>query len=218
MNYNLKPTLFSQIKWLVQTSLEFHQGHIHLKNIQPCVTVFGSARFDENTKFYKQTEALGRELAKAGFTVLTGGGPGLMEAANRGAKEANGPSIGCNIKLAHEQYGNAYTDKNITFKHFFVRKVMLVKYSCAFVVAPGGFGTLDELFEVVTLIQTKKIKNSKVVLMNSDYWLPLIKFAKVSMETSGSINQFDLDILQVIDDPKDIVNYLTNHHQSRKAA
>jgi uncharacterized protein (TIGR00730 family) len=144
-----------------------------------------------------------------------------MEAANRGAHEQSGISIGCNIKLAHEQTPNPYTTHSLCFKHFFVRKVMLVQYSDAFVVAPGGFGTLDELFEVVTLIQTRKIKNVKVILMNSKYWLPLFSFARESMHANGAINIFDLSIFKIVDEPHEIISILLSKddlQEQKKAA
>ena len=201
-----KFNFIQQLIWTLKTGREFFQGHDKLKGIGPCVTVFGSARFDESSAYYQEARVLGQELAKAGFAVMTGGGPGIMEAANRGAHDLAGVSIGCNIKLPHEQRPNPYTTHNLCFDHFFVRKVILVKYSNAFVIAPGGFGTLDEFFEVVTLIQTHKINNVKVILMNKKYWLPFFEFANESMRASGTISQFDLSILQMIDDPCEIVN------------
>ena len=152
---------------------ELVTGFRKLHFVGPCVTVFGSARFDETHRYYGMAREVGRLLAKSGFTVMTGGGPGIMEAANRGAKDAGGRSIGCNIVLPLEQKPNPYVDSWIDFEYFFVRKLMLVKYSYAFVVMPGGFGTLDELFEVATLIQTGKVENFPVALMGADYWRPL---------------------------------------------
>ena len=149
---------------------ELIHGFRQLHFVGPCLTVFGSARFPAEHRYYALTRELGARVAEAGFTVMTGGGPGLMEAANRGAKEAGGASIGCNIVLPQEQKPNPYVDKFVEFHYFFVRKLMLVKYSYGFVAAPGGFGTLDELFEVATLIQTGKIKNFPVVLLGVEYW------------------------------------------------
>ena len=151
---------------------EFIRGFRTLHFVGACVTVFGSARFTENHPYYDLARQCGAELAKAGFTVMTGGGPGIMEAANRGAKETGGRSIGCNIQLPREQKPNPFVDQWITFRHFFVRKVMLVKYSYAFIALPGGFGTLDEIFETATLIQTGKIRDFPLVLMGIEYWRP----------------------------------------------
>src|SRR5205085_4974507 len=153
---------------------QFLRGFRHLHFVGPCVTVFGSARFHEDHPYYALARQVGSQLALAGFTVMTGGGPGIMEAANRGAKDVGGRSVGCNIKLPQEQKPNPHLDTWIDFEYFFVRKTMLVKYSYAFVVMPGGFGTLDELFEVATLIQTGKLEDFPVALMGKDYWAPLL--------------------------------------------
>jgi uncharacterized protein (TIGR00730 family) len=165
------------------------------------VTVFGSARFAEDHRYYELAREVGRHLAAAGFTVMTGGGPGVMEAANRGAREAGGLSIGCNIELPHEQKPNPYLDRWIDFRYFFVRKLMLVKYSYAFVILPGGYGTLDEIFETATLIQTGKIKNFPLILMGSEYWSDLLRFLRERAATLGTISVADLDRLQVTDSP-----------------
>src|SRR5581483_5005060 len=153
---------------------DLFRGLRALHFLERCVTVFGSARFAEDHPYYKLARHVGSELAIAGFTVMTGGGPGVMEAANRGAHEAGGVSVGCNIELPHEQKPNPYLDLFVEFRYFFVRKVMLVKYSTAFVVMPGGFGTMDEIFETATLIQTGKIRGFPVVLMGKEYWAPLV--------------------------------------------
>jgi uncharacterized protein (TIGR00730 family) len=178
---------------------EFIKGFRALHFVGPCVTVFGSARFKEGNPHYELARRLGAEISKLGFTVMTGGGPGIMEAANRGAREAGGPSIGCNIVLPMEQMPNPYLDRFVEFKYFFVRKVMLVKYSYAFVVMPGGFGTLDELFEALTLIQTGKISNFPVVLMGTEYWDPLLDFIRDRLITSKTIDADDLDLLRLTD-------------------
>src|SRR5580704_10444578 len=174
----------------------------------PCITVFGSARFPREHPYYELTRELGARIAKAQFTVMTGGGPGVMEAANRGAKEAGGVSIGCNIVLPQEQKPNPYLDKFVEFHYFFVRKLMLVKYSYGFVAAPGGLGTLDELFEVATLIQTGKIKNFPVVLLGVEYWKPLIEFIRGSLLMNAAINPQDLEHLLVTDSPADAVGFI----------
>jgi uncharacterized protein (TIGR00730 family) len=177
------------------------RGFRTLHFVGPCVTVFGSARFAEDHPWYRLGRAVGGELAKVGFTVMTGGGPGIMEAANRGAKDVGGRSVGCNIKLPMEQAPNPYLDSCVEFRYFFVRKVMLVKYSYGFVVLPGGFGTMDELFETLTLIQTDKIRNFPMVLMGRSYWEPLIGFIRDRMLSAGTISAGDLDRFLVTDDP-----------------
>ncbi len=170
-----------------------------------CVTVFGSARFAEDHRYYALAREVGKQLAEAGFAVMTGGGPGVMEAANRGCKDAGGFSIGCNIKLPMEQEPNPYLDKFIEFNYFFVRKVMLVKYSNAFVVLPGGFGTMDELFEVGTLIQTGKVEKFPVVVMGKEYFGPLADFVRDTMVPEGTIDPEDLHLFTATDDPAEAV-------------
>jgi uncharacterized protein (TIGR00730 family) len=185
----------------IRIMAEFFKGFRSLHFVGPCVTVFGSARFKEDHKYYALAREMGRRIAALNFTTMTGGGPGIMEAANRGAHEAGGRSIGCNITLPMEQEPNPYVDRFIEFRYFFVRKVMLVKYSYAFIVLPGGFGTLDELFEAVTLIQTDKIENFPVVLMGADYWNPLLVFMRETLLAAGTISPEDLDLFTVTDSP-----------------
>jgi uncharacterized protein (TIGR00730 family) len=180
----------------VKFFLEFLRGFESLDFEGPCVTVFGSARFQEGHPYYELARELGKKLAEAGYTVMTGGGPGIMEAANRGAKEAGGVSLGCNIELPMEQDPNPYLDHFIEFEHFFIRKVMLVKYSSAFVVMPGGFGTLDEVFEVITLIQTGKLDAFPIVSMGGEFWAKLGEFARSTMISEGTISPSDLDLIR----------------------
>ena len=187
---------------------ELIKGFRKLHFVGPCVTVFGSARFDETHLYYRQARLIGRRLAEAGFTVMTGGGPGIMEAANRGARDVPGSrSVGCNIVLPKEQKPNPYLDHFIEFEHFFVRKLMLTKYSYAFVVCPGGFGTVDELFEVLTLIQTGKLKDFPVVLVGRDYWHHGIEQMR-KFASEKTIDSTDLDKLLVADDPNVVVEHI----------
>ncbi len=192
--------------------VEFIRGFRKLHFVGPCVTVFGSARFDESTWAYATAREVSRQLADVGFTIMTGGGPGIMEAANRGARDAKGRSVGCNIQLPHEQHPNPYLDRFVEFRYFFVRKVMLVKYSYAFVVMPGGFGTLDEVFECITLIQTGKISNFPIVMMGQEYWKPLREFMTERLLERGAISPSDLDLFTFTDSPEEAVDVI------RKAA
>jgi len=188
---------------------EFLRGFRAFHFVGPCVTVFGSARFGERHPYYALARQCGAELAKAGFTVMTGGGPGIMEAANRGAKENGGRSIGCNIRLPREQKPNPFLDQWITFRYFFVRKVMLVKYSYAFIALPGGFGTLDEIFETATLIQTGKIRDFPLVLMGTEYWRPLVDFMSQRLIKEQTIDQADVDRFIVTDSAQEAVGAIT---------
>ena len=231
-NYLQKPTLhLEEEKFLVQrenliTGLwralrifyEYLRGFYVFRNIKNCITVFGSARFGENNPYYSMGRAMGYMLASHGFTVMTGGGPGIMEAANRGAKEGGGLSVSCHIRLPNlpEEHPNPYVDKKITMHYFFVRKVMLTKYSLAFIVMPGGFGTLDELFETATLIQTNKIKNFPLVLMGKEYWQPLINFLKDTLLQQGTIFSEDFDKLMITDSPEEALLHIQS--QLRKIA
>jgi hypothetical protein len=184
---------------------ETMKGFRRLHFVGPCVTVFGSARFEPEHRYYELARSVGAELAKAGFTTMTGGGPGIMEAANRGARESGGRSIGCNIELPHEQEPNPYLDRMIEFRYFFIRKVMLVKYSYAFITLPGGFGTMDEIFETATLIQTGKIRDFPIVLMGLDYWAPLVDFVRNTMIPAGTIDPQDAERVILTDDPAEAV-------------
>ena len=198
----------ADLESVVTFFLEFLRGFESFDFEGPCVTVFGSARFDEDHRYYQLARETGAALARAGYAVMTGGGPGIMEAANRGAREAGGLSLGCNIKLPLEQKPNPYLDKFIEFEHFFIRKVMLVKYSSAFVVMPGGFGTLDEGFEVITLIQTGKLERFPIVGLGGDYWQHLRKFARETMLQENVICLEDLDLIYTADTAEEAVEII----------
>jgi uncharacterized protein (TIGR00730 family) len=202
---------------VLRIGAEFVKGFRALHFVGPCVTVFGSARFGADHAWYATARELGRCLAEAGFAVMTGGGPGLMEAANRGAREAGGTSIGCNIELPSEQQPNPYLDRFVEFDHFFVRKVMLVKYSHAFVVLPGGFGTLDEAFETLTLIQTGKIGAFPVIPMGSSYWAPLRGFLRDVLVPQGAVAPADLELLRPTDDVEEAVAIARAAFEARRA-
>lgn len=186
---------------------EYITGCRALHDIGSAITVFGSARFDEEHRYYRLARDVGRELARAGYAVITGGGPGIMEAANRGAREGGGLSVGCNILLPHEQQPNPYLDRCVEFDYFFVRKVMLLKYSVGFVFMPGGFGTMDEVFETATLIQTGKMSEFPMVAMGTAYWAELIDFIQKAMLTEGTINANEVEVKQT-DEPAEAVAYI----------
>ncbi len=188
---------------------EFIKGYRKLHFIEPCLTIFGSARFGEEHEYYKLGREMGKRVAGLGFGVITGGGPGIMEAANRGAKEAGGVSIGVNIKLPFEQKPNPYLDKWVEIKYFFVRKVFLFKYSFGFVIMPGGFGTIDEMFEALTLIQTRKMPWFPVVLMGTEYWKPLLQQIQL-MDEQGTISPHDDEMLMVTDDPEEAIAFISD--------
>jgi len=200
----------SELWRAVRIFFELLGGFRALHFVGPCVTVFGSARFKEDHPYYQLAREVGSLLAQAGFTVMTGGGPGIMEAANRGAKDAGGPSVGCNIELPQEQKPNPYLDKWVTFRHFYVRKLMLVKYSYAFIAMPGGFGTLDEIFETATLIQTGKIQQFPLVLMGKGFWHPMLDFFHQRLICEKTIDPVDADRITVTDSPKEAVDAITD--------
>ncbi len=187
---------------------EFVDGFDELATITRGVSVFGSARTAENDPNYKAARETGKLLAEAGFEIITGGGPGIMEAANRGAFEAGGVSVGCNIELPFEQTPNPYQKQSLSFKYFFVRKTMFIKYSNAYIIFPGGFGTMDEVFEALTLIQTRKIRNFPVVLFNSQYWRGMLQWISSVMLHEKNINTEDLQLLHLTDSPKDAVDFI----------
>lgn len=184
---------------------EFIEGFDELSDIGPAVSVYGSARLKESDSLYWEIEDIAFQLGRMGFAIVTGGGPGVMEAANKGALRAGAASIGLNITLPQEQVANAYTTKSLTFHHFFVRKVMLVKYATAFIIMPGGLGTLDELTEVLTLIQTQKIKPFPVIMFKSEYWKGFLDWLKSTVLARGFISEGDMDLLMVCDDPNGVI-------------
>jgi uncharacterized protein (TIGR00730 family) len=197
---------------------EFRTGFEAVDSIdRPAVTIFGSARVREDDPVYKQAEDVGRGLAEAGFAVVTGGGPGVMEAANRGAQQAGGLSVGFAIDLPHEQSSNPYIDIGVTFKHFYARKTMLVKAAEGFIMFPGGFGTLDELFEALTLIQTGKVLNFPVVLLGSEQWQGLLGWVQERLLREGYIDEDDEDLLYVTDDPEEAVRIVSTTYEERNA-
>ncbi len=200
--------------FVIKVVREFIKGFRHLHFIGPCVTYFGSARFGEDHPYYDAARKLARRTSELGFATMTGGGPGIMEAANRGAFESGGYSIGCNIVLPQEQKENPYLHKWVTFRYFFVRKVLLVKYSYAFIVLPGGMGTMDELFESLTLIQTGKIQNFPVVLFGKQYWQKLIDLME-EMVRQGTISARDLDLLLVTDSIDETIAHLQKYSIER---
>ena len=199
---------------LGRTVKNFISGFFTLNTSGPCVTVFGSARIGDSHPYYAVGRAVGRRLSELGVTVMTGGGPGLMEAANRGAKDAGGRSVACNIRLPIEQMPNSFLDRYVTCHHFFVRKVLLFKYSHAFIALPGGYGTMDELFEALTLIQTGKVERFPIVLIGSNYWQPLIGFLR-GMVAACTIDAADLELLLVTDDVEEAVQHVGRHLAAR---
>jgi len=196
---------------------EFVEGFEALGSLGPAVSIFGSARVEEHHPEYQACVETARLLGQAGYGIITGGGPGIMEAANRGARLSGAPSIGCNIELPFEQHDNPYLDVSIDFRYFFVRKTMFVKYAQAFVIFPGGFGTMDELFEALTLIQTGKIKDFPVVLFGVDYFRGLMDWVRGTLAAEGKISPEDLDLVCVTDDPEQVLQHVVTHCRHRKA-
>jgi len=184
---------------------EFVEGFDAMAKVGPAITIFGSARTRPDDPVYELTRTIARRLAEAGYAIITGGGPGTMEAANRGCREGGGLSVGCNIELPHEQGMNAYVDLGVEFRYFFARKTMFVKYADGFVILPGGFGTLDELFEALTLIQVGKVRHFPVVLVGRAYWAGLLDWVRDTLVAHGAVDATDLDLLRVTDDPDEVV-------------
>ncbi|MCG6887313.1 MAG: TIGR00730 family Rossman fold protein [Proteobacteria bacterium] len=207
-------TLLTRESWKIfQIMAEFVEGFERLARIRPSVSIFGSARTKEDNPFYQQTIDIARTLSDAGFSVVSGGGPGIMEAANKGAYEGKSPSIGLNIQLPHEQSGNAYQDISLSFRHFFSRKVMFVKYAAAYVVLPGGFGTLDELAEIMTLVQTGKTRKIPIILVHEPFWRGLIDWFSTTLVNQGVIDPDDLDLIRILDKPEDILDAIFSHYE-----
>lgn len=205
---------WEEFTFTVSVAREFIRGFRKLHFVGPCITVFGSARFKEGHEYYELAREVGGVIAELGFTTITGGGPGIMEAANRGAREAGGRSVGCNIVLPHEQKPNPYLDKWVSIRYFFVRKVLLLKYSYGFVVLPGGFGTLDEFFEALTLIQTRKILQFPVVVMCKDFHKELLAHIAL-MEKQQTISPADIDLLYFTDSPSEAMKWLKDKTDSQ---
>lgn len=215
MNNQLEK-MFIEDSWRVFRIIsEFVEGFEELSQIGDCVTMFGSARVKEGDKDYELAREIGKLLVKVGYGIITGGGPGVMEAGNRGAMEAGGNSIGLNIDLPHEQKPNPYANIQIEFRYFFVRKVMFVKYAKAFVILPGGFGTMDELFEALTLIQTLRISKFPVVLVGNNYWKGLVDWLHNSVLSENKVGKQDLELFKVTDDPVNVVKIINDFYQAK---
>ncbi|MGH8766956.1 MAG: TIGR00730 family Rossman fold protein [Burkholderiales bacterium] len=194
---------------------EFVEATERLANVRPAVSVFGSARVPADHPYYRLTEEIARQLSDAGFSVISGGGPGVMEAANKGAFFGRSLSVGLNIQLPHEQISNQYQDVSQTFRHFFARKVMFVKFASAYVVVPGGFGTMDELMEAMTLVQTQKIRRIPIILVQESYWRGLVDWMKDRMVSERMIDAADMDLIKLIDEPRQVVEAIFNHYEKR---
>jgi len=194
---------------------ELVEGFEALNGIGPAVTIFGSARLQPGSPYYNKCLKVAENLAKEGFAVISGGGPGIMEAANKGAQNANGIAVGLNIELPTEQMPNQFQDVRVEFRYFFVRKLMFVKYAVGYVIFPGGFGTMDELFEALTLIQTKKIRSFPVVLVGKDYWGGLIGWLRQTMLADGNISPEDLDLMHIVDEPEEVCAIINKRYKDR---
>ena len=201
--------------WVLNIMAEMVSASERLGTVSPAIAIFGSARLKQDNRYYAPTETIARKLSDAGFAVLSGGGPGIMEAANKGALGGKGPSVGLNILLPHEQEGNGYQDISLSFQHFFARKTMFVKHAMAYVVMPGGFGTLDELWEALTLIQTGKLRKMPVILVGGEFWAGMIDWVKTRMLDEGVINAADVNLFKVIDDPDEVVAAIFAHYANR---
>ena len=200
---------------IFQIMAEFVEGFERLEQIHPAVSIFGSSRTGDDHPWYHKTVEICRLLSDSGFAVVSGGGPGIMEAANRGAQQGKAPSVGVNIQLPHEQRPNAFQDISINFRHFFARKVMFVKYASAYVVMPGGFGTLDELAEILTLVQTGKSRRIPIILVESSFWRGLLDWFGKSLVAAGTIDRADLDLIHLCDEPDRVVGAIFDHYEGR---
>ena len=217
LSNSAQASLLTRESWKIfQVMAEFVEGYERLVKVKPAVSVFGSARTPTDNPYYAMAEKTSRLLSDAGFSVISGGGPGIMEAVNKGAYAGESPSIGLNIFLPHEQAENNYQDISLHFRHFFSRKVMFVKYTSAYVVLPGGFGTLDELAEILTLVQTGKIPRIPIILMGSSFWDGLLKWFSEHMILEGVIDQNDMDLIQVIDEPDDVLETILNYYETHQ--
>jgi len=209
-------TMLVRESWKIfQIMAEFVEGFERLARIKPSVSIFGSARTEVDHPYYALAEEIARVLSDAGFSVVSGGGPGIMEAANKGAYAGKSPSIGLNIQLPHEQINNPYQDIALNFRHFFSRKVMFVKYASAYVVCPGGFGTLDELAEILTLVQTGKTRKIPIILVHRPFWQGLLDWMQNTMVAEGTISAEDMNLIRVLDKPKDVVDAIFDHYEHR---
>ncbi len=212
----INDTQLTRESWKIfQIMAEFVEGFEKLARIKPSVSIFGSARTPEDHPYYALTEDIARRLSDAGFSVVSGGGPGVMEAANKGAFAGKSPSIGLNINLPHEQSANRYQNISLYFRHFFSRKVMFVKYAAAYVVLPGGFGTLDELAEILTLVQTAKTRRIPIILVHAPFWEGLVEWFKSRLLVEGMINEADLDLFKILDKPEEVVEAIFSHYEHR---
>lgn len=209
-------SMLTRESWKIfQIMAEFVEGFERLAQISPSVSIFGSARTSPDHPYFHLAEEIAEKLSNAGFSVVSGGGPGIMEASNKGAHRGKSPSVGLNILLPHEQSGNQYQDIALSFRHFFSRKVMFVKYASAYVVLPGGFGTLDELAEILTLVQTGKTRRIPIILVVSSFWKGLVDWFSTSLVEEGTISPKDLDLFKVLDDPQEVVDAIFAHYESR---
>jgi len=212
----INDTALTRESWKVfQIMAEFVEGFERLASIRPSVSIFGSSRFGPDNPYYRLAEEIGYALSESGFSVVSGGGPGIMEAANKGAFAGPSASVGLNIQLPHEQLANPYQDISLNFRHFFSRKVMFVKYASAYVVLPGGFGTLDELAEILTLIQTNKTRRIPIILVGTQFWKGLIDWFENALIAERTIDEADLNLFEVVDNPKEVVDAIFKHYEHR---
>ncbi|MCP5420510.1 MAG: TIGR00730 family Rossman fold protein [Gammaproteobacteria bacterium] len=214
---SIDDTTLTHESWKIfQIMAEFVEGFERLAHIRPAVSIFGSSRFGPDNPHYRLAEEIGRALSDAGFSVVSGGGPGIMEAANKGAFAGNSPSVGLNIQLPHEQIANEYQNISLTFRHFFSRKVMFVKYAAAYVVLPGGFGTLDELAEILTLVQTGKSRRIPIILVHAPFWQGLLDWFRQTLVPAGTVSARDLELLLTLDKPQEVVDAIFSFYEDRQ--